>query len=141
MQGVQLKVRLPVIPPSGEPLVETHLLQVPESHQRELVDGSIPTYNEHLRSTTCVIPPSEDGGYFNSSLVRAPPVHHLRNPAVGRRWIFQFQPSTSTLRSTISVIPPSEDGGYFNSSLVRAPPVHHLNQSISAHRVLGGAGF
>jgi hypothetical protein len=36
------------------------------------------------------------------------------NPTVGRRWIFQVQP---TKRHAAPLIPPSEDGGYFKSSL------------------------
>src|SRR5215831_7207026 len=40
------------------------------------------------------IPPSEDGGSFNSTLERV--LGQLRNPTGGSRWIVQFQPIPTT---------------------------------------------
>jgi len=46
------------------------LLQKPKFHQRQLVDGSDPTYKSDIGFAS-LIPPTAVGGYFRSSLVAA----------------------------------------------------------------------
>src|SRR5260370_40329713 len=55
---------------------------------------------------------------FDNPLGLCPAPCRSTNTTVGRRWIFQVQPTATTCRSAL--IPPSGDGGYFKSSLIPA---------------------